>query len=171
MRTIKIKVFGRISLGHRGPACRHIPDPDPGLSRTKTLCKAPLSVVVDREWLECPAIWVGTSRDQENFTRKNIGLIQQDTKEYQNQRGGKSEFSRSQNGGKGGRWRGKSDGSVNRAWRGKEGGKWGEKGWEEGARKHIRKTLILVPLWFRYSLVAFQLIFRFQTMIRQEKGT
>ena len=33
----------------------------------------------------------------------------------------------------------------------------GEKGWEEGARKRTRKTLILVPLWFRYSLVAFQL--------------
>ena len=31
-----------------------------------------------------------------------------------------------------------------------------EKGWEERARNHTRKTLVLVPLWFRYSLVSFQ---------------
>ena len=40
---------------------------------------------------------------------------------------------------------------------GKRGGeKWGEKGGRKGARKRTRKTLILVPLWFRYSLVTFQ---------------
>ena len=31
-----------------------------------------------------------------------------------------------------------------------------EKGGRKGARKHSRKTLILVPLRFMYSLVAFQ---------------
>ena len=35
-------------LGHKGPTCRDIPDPGPGMSRTKTLCKAPISVVLDR---------------------------------------------------------------------------------------------------------------------------
>ena len=45
---------------------------------------------------------------------------------------------------------------MHRAWRGKRGEKWGEKGGRKGVRKHTRKTLILVPLWFRYSLVAFQ---------------
>ena len=34
--------------------------------------------------------------------------------------------------------------------------KWGKKGGRKGVRKHTRKTLISVPLWFRYSLVAFQ---------------
>ena len=38
---------------------------------------------------------------------------------------------------------------------GKRGGKMRGKGWE---RKHTRKTLILVPLWFRYPLVAYQII-------------
>ena len=50
-------------IGHQGPRCRDIPDPGPGMSRTKTLCKAPFSVVFDREWPGCPAIWVGTSQD------------------------------------------------------------------------------------------------------------
>ena len=31
--------------------------------------------VLDREWLGCPAIWDGTSRDQKNFMQENIGLI------------------------------------------------------------------------------------------------
>ena len=51
-------------------------------------------------------------------------------------------------------------GEVVGEWTGPEGerggGKWGEKGGRKGARKSTRKTLILVPLWFRYSLVAFQ---------------
>ena len=39
--------------------------------------------------------------------------------------------------------------------KGKEGGKKREKGWEERGPKAHSKTLILVPLRFRYSLVAF----------------
>ena len=31
-----------------------------------------------------------------------------------------------------------------------------ENGGRKGARKHTRKTLILVPFWFRYSLVSLQ---------------
>ena len=63
----KIKLLCRIVLGHQGPRRRDIPDPGPGMSWTRTLCKAPfsgaLSVVLDRKWPGCPAIWVGTSRD------------------------------------------------------------------------------------------------------------
>ena len=66
----------------------------------------------------------------------------------------KLEFSGSQKGGdKGGCEEERSGGRVNTAWKGKEGGKMREK-WVGG--KGPRKTLILVPLWFRYSLVAFQ---------------
>ena len=86
-----------------------------------------------------------------------FNLHQQDTKEYLNQRGTKiGVFQESKKGGKRGR---RSGGRVNRAWRGKRGEKWGEKGGRKRARKSARKTLILVPLWFRYSLVAFQLQF------------
>ena len=41
---------------------------------------------------------------------------------------------------------------------GEGGGEMREKGGRKGARKRTRKTLILVPLWFRYSLVALQLM-------------
>ena len=56
-----------------------------------------------------------------------------------------------------GRWRGGKVGVRTRpeVERG-GGGERGEKGGRKGARKQTRKTLILVPLWFRYSLVAFQ---------------
>ena len=33
------------------------------------------SVVLDNEWPECPAIWVGMSWDQKNFMQENSGLI------------------------------------------------------------------------------------------------
>ena len=52
-----------------------IRDPDVGISRTKTLCKWPFSVVLDREWPGCPGIWVGTSRIWKNFMQENFGLI------------------------------------------------------------------------------------------------
>ena len=52
-----------------------IRDPDVGISRTKTLCKWPFSVVLDREWPGCPGIWVGTSRIWKNFVQENFGLI------------------------------------------------------------------------------------------------
>ena len=38
------------------------------MSRTKTLFKAPFSVVLGREWGGCPAIWVGMSQDQSGTT-------------------------------------------------------------------------------------------------------
>ena len=58
-----MKCLGRIFLGHEGPSRRDIPDSGPGMSRTKTLCKAPFGVVLGTEWPGCPGIWVGTSRD------------------------------------------------------------------------------------------------------------
>ena len=68
----------------------------------------------------------------------------------------KSDFSGSQKrGDEGGGEEGRSGARMHRAWRGKRGEKWGKKGGRKGVRKHTRKTLILVPLWFRYSLVAF----------------
>ena len=63
----------------------------------------------------------------------------------------------SQKGGKRGRWRGGKWWESEQGPKGKEGEKWGEKAGRKGARKSTRKTLILVPLWFRCSLVAFQL--------------
>ena len=72
---LKIKFLGGTSLGHQGPTRRDIPDPGPGMSRAKTLCKEPSSVVLDREWPGCPAIWVGTSRDRKTFMQENSGLI------------------------------------------------------------------------------------------------
>ena len=59
-KTAEHKVFGRDI---------------PGISRTKTLCKWPFSVVLDREWPGCPGIWVGTSRIWKNFMQENFGLI------------------------------------------------------------------------------------------------
>ena len=52
-----------------------IRDPDVGISQTKTLCKWPFSVVLDREWPGCPGIWVGTSRVWKNFMQENFELI------------------------------------------------------------------------------------------------
>ena len=63
----KHKVFGR--------DIPDIRDPDVGISRTKTLCKWPFSVVLDREWPACPGVWVGTSRIWKNFMQENFGLI------------------------------------------------------------------------------------------------
>ena len=62
LRSLKTKFLGRIFLGHQGPRRRDIPDPCPGTSPGKSSCKVPLSVVLDRDWPGCPAIWVGTSR-------------------------------------------------------------------------------------------------------------
>ena len=53
---LKIKSLGRMLLGPQGTTRRDIPDPGPGISRTKTLCKAPFSVILNREW-------AGMSRD------------------------------------------------------------------------------------------------------------
>ena len=54
--SLTIKFLGKIFLGHKGPRRRDIPDPSPGMSRTKALCKAPFPVVLDREWPGCPAL-------------------------------------------------------------------------------------------------------------------
>ena len=45
------------------------------MSRTKTLCKASLSVVLDRAGPGCPAIWVGDVPGSEKLYARNIGLI------------------------------------------------------------------------------------------------
>ena len=45
---LKDKVLGRMFVRHQGPTRRDIPDPGPGISQTKNLCKAPFSVVLDR---------------------------------------------------------------------------------------------------------------------------
>ena len=59
---------------------------------------------------------------------------------------------------------------MHTAWRGKRGEKWGKKGGRKGVRKCTRKTLILVPLWFRYSLVAFQVISAILSRYHMKKG-
>ena len=41
----------------------------------QTLCQAPFSVALHREWPGCHGIWVGRSRDQKNFMQDNFGLI------------------------------------------------------------------------------------------------
>ena len=46
-----------------------------GAEMPAKLCKAPFSVVLEREWPGCPAIWVGTSRDRKKFMQDNFGLI------------------------------------------------------------------------------------------------
>ena len=61
-------------LARQGRTLRGIPRPGPGTSWTETLCKVPLSVVLDREWPGCPEIWVGTSRDQKDSMQENFGL-------------------------------------------------------------------------------------------------
>ena len=45
---------------------------DVGIPRTKTLCKWPFSVVLDREWPGCPGSWVGTSRIWKNFYARKL---------------------------------------------------------------------------------------------------
>ena len=61
---LKIKFLGRIfSEDFRDPDDWDIPDPGTGMSRTKTSCKTPFSVVLDTERPGRPAIRVGKSRD------------------------------------------------------------------------------------------------------------
>ena len=50
-----------------------IRDPDIGISRTRTLCKWPFSVVVDREWPGCRGIRVETSRIWKSFMQETLG--------------------------------------------------------------------------------------------------
>ena len=62
--SLKIKSFGQTIPGTSGTQIVwDILDPGRGISRKETLCKAPLSIVLAREWPRCPAIWVETSRD------------------------------------------------------------------------------------------------------------
>ena len=55
----KDKVLGLDIPETSGTQTSGYPWSGPGMSRTKTLSKAPLSVILDREWPGCPAIWVG----------------------------------------------------------------------------------------------------------------
>ena len=71
----KDAVFGQEFLGHQGTTRWDIPDPGPGLSGIPTLCKAPYSAILDRKWPGCPAIWVGTFRDQRKFMQENSGPL------------------------------------------------------------------------------------------------
>ena len=79
--SLKVEFLGRIFLGYQGPTRRDIPDPGPGISRTKTLRKVPVSVVLDTEWPGCPAIWVGTCRDQKHSRQHSFGLMFRSQKE------------------------------------------------------------------------------------------
>ena len=68
------KVLGRIFPGHHGPTRRDIPDPGPGMSWTKTLCKAPFVCFIQG----MAAISRDFARDfpdQNNFMQENYGLI------------------------------------------------------------------------------------------------
>ena len=78
----KAKVLGRISLKHQGPRRPDIPDPDPGMSQTKTLHKAPFSWSlagsgrdVSKFGSERPGIWVLTLGVWKNFMQENFGPI------------------------------------------------------------------------------------------------
>ena len=64
-----------LNIEFLGGSSWDIRDPDVGISRTKTLCKWPFSVVLDREWPGCPGIWVGTSRIWKIFMQENFGLF------------------------------------------------------------------------------------------------
>ena len=89
-----------------------------------------------------------------------MSQTRQDTKEYLNQRGYLNRtFPGAKKGGmKGEVKRGEVVRECTRPEGERGGGKWGKRvgGERRGARKGTRKTLILVPLWFRYSLVTFQ---------------
>ena len=57
-QRLKIEFLGRIFLGHQGP--RHRTSLTlPWDVLDKTLCEAPRSVVLDREWSGCPAFGSG----------------------------------------------------------------------------------------------------------------
>ena len=66
---------GRSGLKIWGGYSWDIRDPDIGISRTKTLCKWPCSVVLDRERPGCSGMRLGTSRISKNFMQENFGLI------------------------------------------------------------------------------------------------
>ena len=50
-----------------------IRDPDVAISRTKTLCKWPFSVVLDKEWPGYPGIWVGTPEFGKALCKRTLG--------------------------------------------------------------------------------------------------
>ena len=54
-----------------------IRDPEVGISRSKTLCKWPFSLVLHREWPGRPCIWVGTPRiwKKKTLCKKTLGWI------------------------------------------------------------------------------------------------
>ena len=43
-----------------------------GCTAQKRYARRPSSAVLGREWQGCPAMWVGTSRDQKNFMQENL---------------------------------------------------------------------------------------------------
>ena len=60
----KKKFLGRIFLGHQGPTRRGVPD--------KSFMQGAFSCCFAHG---CPAIWVGTSRDQKNFVQETLGCF------------------------------------------------------------------------------------------------
>ena len=64
----KDKVLGQDILGHQGHQ-----GPRRRISRTKTLCKWPFSVVLDTEWPGCPGISVGTSGFGKTSCKRTLG--------------------------------------------------------------------------------------------------
>ena len=62
-------------LGHQGPTCRHIPDPGPGMSWTKTSWRYLSLLLLRGNGLDVPRFGFSTSRDQKDFVQENLGLI------------------------------------------------------------------------------------------------
>ena len=65
--SLKIKFWAGYSWDIR--------DPDVGISRTTTLCRWPMSVVLDREWPGCLGNWARTSRVWKNIMQENLGFF------------------------------------------------------------------------------------------------
>ena len=72
--SLKRKCFGRDIPGTSRTHTPGYPRAQPWMSRQRLLRKVPSSFVLDRSWPGCPAIWVGTSRDEKNFMQENFGL-------------------------------------------------------------------------------------------------
>ena len=74
--SLNIKFSGTLFLGYQGPNVGISLTPTLGCPGQKLYARGPcLSIVLEREWPGCPAIWVGRSRDQKNLMQENVGLI------------------------------------------------------------------------------------------------
>ena len=86
--SLKIKLSGRILLGHQGPTRRDIPDPGPGMSRPQIFLQASVLLFYAGNGRDVPrfgriALWRAaghcpaslTSRDQNNFLQETLGFF------------------------------------------------------------------------------------------------